>query len=115
MLAWIRNGEASKTKAGIVPLYWVLVRQHLKLCVWFWATHFRKDIEMLESVLRRATELRKGLEQLRDLGVFSSEKRMLRGHLTDLYNCLTGGCSRYRVGLSSQVTRHRTKGNGLKL
>jgi len=78
-----QQGEEGDCPSLLCPL-----RPHLEYCIQAWDPQYRKDVELLERVQRRATKMIRGLEhlsykdRLRELGLFILQKsRRLQGDL----------------------------------
>jgi len=82
MLGCIKRSVASRSREGILPLYSVLVRPHLESYVQLWSPQHKKDMELLEWV------------HMRELGLFSLEKRRLWGYLISAFQYLKGPTGR---------------------
>ena len=80
-----------------------------------------ENVDALEQDQRRASKIIKELEhmtyeeRLRDLGLFTLQKRRVRGDLIAAFNFLKGGSKEDGERLVSAVTNGRMRSNGLQL
>ncbi|PKU42206.1 hypothetical protein llap_7489 [Limosa lapponica baueri] len=105
----------------ILPICSPLMRPHLEYCIHLWSPQHRKDMDLLDWVQRRATKMIRGLEhlsyedRLRELGLFSLEKRRFWRDLIVAFQYLKGAYKKYWDKPFSRTCYDRTRGNGFKL
>ncbi|KFW06644.1 hypothetical protein N326_08555, partial [Eurypyga helias] len=122
ILGCIRRSVASRSREGILPLYSALVRPHLEFSIHVWSPQpTQEGYRPVGASPEEATKMLRGLEhlcygdRLRELGLFSLEKRRLRGDLIAAFNCLEGAYEKAGGRLVTRTCSEKTGGNGFKL
>ncbi|XP_059843914.1 P-selectin glycoprotein ligand 1 isoform X2 [Hypanus sabinus] len=96
ILAFINQNIEYKNWNVMVRLYKALVRPNLEYCMQFWSPNYWKDINKVERVQRRFTRMLLGLEKmsyrerLNRLGLYSLERRRMKGDLIEVYKVMMG-------------------------
>lgn len=102
-------------------LYNTYVRPHLEYCVQIWNPYLKKDIECIEKIQRRSTKLVHGFDKmpyeqrLKALGLYSLQRRRLRGDLIETYKILTCKEKIKSDQLFQKATTTELRGHSLKL
>ena len=104
-------------KELIIPLYKTIVRPHLQYCIQAWRLCRKQDIDILETVQRRATKLIPKLRnfsyeiRIKECGLTTLETRRLRGDQTEMFKILNG-CENIDRMFSSVKEERRTRERG---
>jgi len=87
ILSFFKRSVTSRAREDILSCYSTLMRPQMESCFQLWSPQHPKDMDLWEWVQARATEMIRGLEhlsyeeRLRELGLYSLEKKRLWGDL----------------------------------
>ena len=104
-------------------LYKTYVRFHMEYCIQAWNPYYRKDIDILEKIQKRATRMVPELrnlsycDRLKRLGLTTLEDRRKHGDLIETYKIITGKENKQRDRFFKMVDsdNNRTRGNSMKI
>ena len=120
-LGMIKRNIVSRDHKIISKLYKALVRPKLEYCIQAWRPYFRKDIDKLEKVQRRATKL---ISDCRNLsykdrlvytGLTTLEDRRNRGDMIEVFKLVKGLSKIDSSKLLCFSSNTRTRGHLYKL
>ena|SRR6218665_470892 len=92
----LRRTIITRDKDTILRLYKTLVRPQLEYCIQVWSLYLEQDMEKLEKVQKRTTQMIQGYkylsyeERLIRCWLTTLEKRRSRGDLIEAYKIITG-------------------------
>lgn len=115
--SWATKTVASRSRKMILPLYAALVRPHLEHCAQFQASKYKRYMDLMEQVDWSSTKNIKELEyskyeeRLRELGLFSLERRMLKENFVNVNWYLARGNKEGEDIVFSVVSNGWKRGN----
>ena len=99
-----KRSVASRARDVILLLYSALVRPHQERCILMWSPWYKRDMDLLECMQRRATKMIQGMEhlsykdRLRELGLCSLGKKRQREDLSASGLSVSKGALQERSG-----------------
>ncbi|PKU43805.1 hypothetical protein llap_5871 [Limosa lapponica baueri] len=126
ILGFIKRSVPSMLREVILPHCSTLVRPHLEYCVRVWTPQHKNDMGLLQYIQRCSAKMIRGLEhscyedRLKELGLFSLEKRSLWGDLIAAVKALKvcylkGASEKDGNRLFNRMFSDRTRGNVFNL
>ena len=121
MLMMIRRNFEYLDRDMFLQLYKSLVRSHLEYGMEIWSPKLKGNVQLVESVQRRATRMMPGMEnldyedRLKKLKLPTLVYRRHRGEMINVYKFMQGLWKVNEETLFPRATYHRTRGHNLKL